>query len=147
MRTMRGGLLCLGAVVLVASGCLNTPDECNAKLPPNVHLTLVDGATQAPVLGHARVVDGLYDGLDDCAECGGCSSVSVVVIDKQAVLVTADGYAETTLNIDAPRGSDQCGVPLKQVTQVVQLTAQPGATYPAVTSDDAVCMDMGIPTD
>ena len=143
---MRGVLLCLGAVVLVASGCWYGPRECNARLPDNVHLTLVDATTQAPVYGHASVVDGRYDGIDDCGECAGCSSVNVFVAETQTVLVTADGYAEASLSIDAAYGSGQCGLPLKQVTQVVQLIPQPGATYPAGT-ERGVCTDMGIPTD
>ena len=142
---MRGALLCLSAVVLVASGCWKNPDECNARFPNNVHLTLVDATTQAPVYGHASVVNGLYGGIDDCQECGGCSTLSVIVVDKQTVLVSADGYAEATLAIDAPTGSGQCGLPFKQVNVVVQMTPQPGATYPV--GDDLVCMDMGIPTD
>ena len=137
----------LSAAVLVASGCWKNPDACNIRLPDNVHLMLVDATTRAPVDGHARVMNGLYGGLDDCAECGGCSSVSVVVVDKGTVLVTADGYAEATLSIDAPAGSGQCGLPLTQVNQVVPLTAQPGASYPAVTSGGLPCTDMGIPTD
>ena len=140
---MRGVVLYLSTVVLVANGC-NRSDECNIRLPANVHLTLVDATTQAPVNGHASVVNGLYDGFDDCAECGGCTTVSVVVVETRVVLVTADGYAEATLSIDAPPGSGECGLPLTQVSLVVRLPPQLGASYPVT---GLVCMDMGIPSD
>jgi hypothetical protein len=106
---VRGVFLTMGLLGLAASGCGNHADACNARIPPNVQLTLVDATTQGPVRGFAQVDDGAYDGYDDCYDCGGCSTVNVLVVGKQTVRVTADGYAPVTLELDGGTGSGVCG--------------------------------------
>lgn len=131
----------MGVVALVASGCGRNPDACNSRIPPNVHLTLVDATTQAPVRGFAQVDQGLYGGYDDCNDCGGCSSVNVLVTGRQTVRVTADGYAPLTLQLDGGSGSGVCHHTFTDISEIVELTPQPGATASPVGID---CSDMSV---
>ena len=141
---VRGRLLAVGVLALVASGCGKNPDECNARAPDNVHLTLVDATTQAPVRGFAQVDQGRYGGYDDCYDCSGCSSLNVLVAGQQTVWVTADGYARVTLRLDGGSGSGACGFTFKDLSEVVQMTPQPGATAAPA---QIVCMDMSVQAD
>jgi hypothetical protein len=144
LERVRGISLAMCVVALVASGCRNHPDACNSRILPNVHLTLVDATTQAPVRGFAQVDQGLYDGYDDCYDCGGCSTVNVLVAGAQTVWVMADGYARVTLQLDGGSGSGVCGHTFRDISEVVQMTPQPGATAPPA---GIVCMDMSVPAD
>jgi hypothetical protein len=132
-------LVMLGLSATVASGCSSNVDACNARIPNNVHLMLVDATTQAPVRGFAQVERGVFGGYDDCTNCAGCASLSVFVTGPQTVWVTADGYAPVTLQLDGGSGSGTCGHTFKQLSQVVPLTPQPGATG---TPSGIVCTDM-----
>jgi hypothetical protein len=135
----------MGVLALVASGCSNTTDECNSRIPDNVHLTLVDAITHAPVRGFAQVDHGIQGGSDDCTDCGGCSSMNVLVTGQQSVRVTADGYAGVTLQVDGGSGSGVCDHTFEDLNEVVQMTAQPGATGAA--SGIACLGDMSIQLD
>jgi hypothetical protein len=141
---MRARWLALGALALAASGCGNGVDQCNTNTPPNLHLTLVDATTQAPVRGFAHVGASAYSGADDCFDCGGCASVNVLVKGPQTVRVSADGYAAVTLQVDGGSGHGACGHTFEDISQVVQLSPQPGATG---TPSGIVCGDMSMRAD
>jgi hypothetical protein len=144
IEAVREVLLAVIVVALAASGCVNYPDACNSRILPNVHLTLVDETTQAPVRGFAQVRHGSYGGYDDCNDCGGCASVNVLVTGQQTVSVVANGYAPVTLDLDGGAASGVCGHTFKEISEVVQMTPQLGATATPV---GIVCLDMSLPAD
>jgi hypothetical protein len=87
---------------------------------------LVDATTRVSVRGFAQVDHGAQGGYDDCNSCGGCSSLNVVVIGQQTVWVVADGYAPVTVQIDGGSGSGVCGQTFEDLSEVVEMTPQPG---------------------
>jgi hypothetical protein len=64
------------------------------------------------------------------------------VIGRQTVIVQADGYAQVALQSDGG-STGQCHRPTNYFTQTVQLTPQPGVTYPGI----GECLDMSVQVD